>query len=110
MPRHADTPSDPCSRGNERATSCHPRAVDNLRALYGDMWPHHWTEFDGRVAAVADALGLDPHALDDNIQDRGWEYHDTGIQRAIAQGAYALLHPDDADQDGPTITEDVPNG
>lgn len=102
--------TETCSRGNERATCCHPQAVDNLRAVYGDMWTHYWREFDDRVAVIADALGLDPHALDDNIQDRGWEYHDSGIQRAIAQGAYALLHPDDTDPDGPAISEDVPRG
>lgn len=46
---------------------------------------------DSRVIAVARALGIDPHALDDDVQGRGWEYHDREIERAIAQGLLNLL-------------------
>lgn len=97
-----------CSAGRERAICCSPRAIDNLRERHGNAWVYYWHEFSDIVAVVADALGIDPHALDDHVQDRGWEYHDRGIERAIVQGAYALLHPEDNDPDGTIIVETKP--
>lgn len=101
-----------CTEGNDVQFCCGTDAYANIETRAGNGWDRgykladaHDLAVDGRVIAVARALGLDPHALDDNVQDRGWEYHDRDIERAIAQGAYALLHPDDdevaRDESGP---------
>jgi len=111
--RHVET----CSQGRDVNFCCSADTNRNIDAACGDGPNRGWAlsemyegAVDDRIIAVARALGIDPHALDDNVQDRGWEYHDTGIQRAIAQGAYALLHPEDDDLTTPIIVEGVPRG
>lgn len=43
----------------------------------------HIEPLDGRVIAAAAELGLDPHALQDDVEDRGWETHDDGWAEAL---------------------------
>jgi hypothetical protein len=99
-----------CSEGRDPKYCCKWDAFLNIEqegSKHHGYWLAEMLEamVDHRVILVARALGLDPHALDDNIQGRGWEYHDSGIERAIVQGAYALLHPEDDDLQTPIIVE-----
>lgn len=100
------------SQGRDVKFCCAIDAYANIETAAGTGWDRgqrlsdsYDLAVDGRVIAVARALGIDPHALDDNVQDRGWEYHDRGIERAIAQGVYALLHPEDDDLRDEIIVE-----
>lgn len=95
-----DTHEETCSQGRDATSCCASYALQRIEQDGASRHGYWLAEMldglvDGRVIAVARAIGLDPHALDDNVQGRGWEYHDRGIERAIVQGAYALLHPDD---------------
>lgn len=91
--------SELCSRGNIKKLCCVPEVelVANYREAYGAHWVYCFNDChpDDRIVRVAQSLGLDPHDLDDEVQDRGWEYHDTGIEVAIAQGAAKLLEAKD---------------
>lgn len=52
----------------------------------------HWGEpLDNRILMVAYALGIDPHILDDTVQEDGWEYHNGGVECKIAHTAWRLL-------------------
>lgn len=91
------TTEETCSRGRDARHCCASDAHARIDAeatgwrrgqLLADMYD---MTVDRRVIAVARALGIDPHELDDEIQERGWEYHDRGIERQIAQGALNLL-------------------
>ena len=84
-----------CSRGNVKKLCCVPETelVANHREAYGAHWVYYFNDgyVDDRIVQVAHALGLDPHDLDDDVRDRGWEYHDARMELAIAQGAATLL-------------------
>lgn len=91
--------SELCSRGNIKKLCCVPEVelVANYREAYGAHWIYYFDDgyVDDRIVQVARSLGLDPHDLLDDVQDRGWEYHDKGMNLAIAQGAVKLLEAKD---------------
>lgn len=46
---------------------------------------------DPSVIEVAAARNLDPHTLDHHVTgDHGWESHDVGFERAVAEAAECI--------------------
>lgn len=92
------TTEEACSQGRDVRYCCASDTYARIDAETAGRWDRgyemaamHDMAVDERVITVARALGLDPHALDDDIQGRGWEYHDRGIEQQIAQAALNLL-------------------